>query len=99
VELYFHSHYAFMSWCSVKAHGQFYVLYFKRDDVAGDWRRLRNVELHNSYASPNSNDQIKDEMGGTCSTYGREVLKILWLEHLKGRGNSKDLDTKGILGK
>jgi hypothetical protein len=25
----------------------------KGEDVAGGWRRLRNVELHNLYASPN----------------------------------------------
>jgi hypothetical protein len=25
----------------------------KREEVAGGWRRLRNVEFHNLYASPN----------------------------------------------
>jgi hypothetical protein len=25
----------------------------KRDDVAGDWRKLHNEELHNLYSSPN----------------------------------------------
>jgi hypothetical protein len=25
----------------------------KREDMAGDWRRLHNEELHNLYASPN----------------------------------------------
>jgi hypothetical protein len=24
----------------------------KREEVAGDWRKLRNKELHNLYASP-----------------------------------------------
>jgi hypothetical protein len=25
----------------------------KREEVAGDWRRLHNEELHNLYVSPN----------------------------------------------
>jgi hypothetical protein len=25
----------------------------KREEVAGDWRRLHNEELHNQYSSPN----------------------------------------------
>jgi hypothetical protein len=25
----------------------------KREEVAGDWRRLHNEELHNLYATPN----------------------------------------------
>jgi hypothetical protein len=31
----------------------------KREEVAGDWRRLRNKELHNLYASPNIIGVIK----------------------------------------
>jgi len=41
----------------------------EREKVGGAWRRLHN-ELHNLYVSPN--DQIKeDEMGGACSTHGK----------------------------
>jgi hypothetical protein len=27
----------------------------EREEVAGDWRRLHNEELHNLYSSPNIN--------------------------------------------
>jgi hypothetical protein len=45
----------------------------KMEEVVGGWRRLHNVELHNLYTSPHvKGDHTKqDEMGGTCSTYGR----------------------------
>jgi hypothetical protein len=36
----------------------------KREEVAREWRRLHNEELHDLYG-----DQIReDEMGGACNT-------------------------------
>jgi hypothetical protein len=36
--------------------------------VSGDWRKLREEELHNLYSSPNIIlvDKKEDEMGGAC---------------------------------
>jgi hypothetical protein len=50
----------------------------KREEGAGDWRRLYNGELHNSYASPCTvhyqGDQIKkDEINGACSKHGSMI--------------------------
>jgi hypothetical protein len=48
----------------------------KRDEVTGEWRKLHNEERHDLYSSPNIVRIIKDEMGGTCSTNGREEERI-----------------------
>jgi hypothetical protein len=41
----------------------------KWKEVVGDWRRIRNEELQNSYIS---DDQFEeDEMGGAYRTHGR----------------------------
>jgi hypothetical protein len=43
----------------------------KRDEVTGEWRKLHNEELRDSYSSPSIIRIIKvkeDEMGGSCST-------------------------------
>jgi hypothetical protein len=47
----------------------------KREEVAGDWRRLHNEELHNLYTSPNIISMMLSrvgEIGGICSTHGRD---------------------------
>jgi hypothetical protein len=51
----------------------------KRDEVAGDWRKLHNEELHSLYFSPNIIRMIKSRrmrwagnvarMGGTRNAY------------------------------
>jgi hypothetical protein len=37
----------------------------KREERAGDWRRLHNGELHNLYTSPNIIRVVKSRMGWT----------------------------------
>jgi hypothetical protein len=34
----------------------------KRDEVAGDWRKLHNEELHNLYSSPSIITMIKSRI-------------------------------------
>jgi len=50
----------------------------KRDKVTGEWRKLHNVEFNDLYATKYcSCDKIeKNEMGGTCSAYGREERRV-----------------------
>jgi hypothetical protein len=46
----------------------------KRDEVAGEWRKLHNEELHNLYSSPDIIRQVEvkaNEVGGARSTHGR----------------------------
>jgi hypothetical protein len=44
--------------------------------VAGGWRRLRNEELHNLYASPNINNMNKS--------------KMRWAEHVARIGRTRN---------
>jgi hypothetical protein len=49
----------------------------KREQVSGSWRRLHSEEFHKSVTGYYYNDQVKkDEMGGACSTYGRDEKRI-----------------------
>jgi len=44
----------------------------QRDEVTGDWRTLNNEDLNDLYYTKYYlDDQIKNEMDGACSTYGR----------------------------
>jgi hypothetical protein len=46
----------------------------EREDVAGDWRRLHNEELHNLYASPNTARATKSRrMGWAGHVAGMEM--------------------------
>jgi hypothetical protein len=51
----------------------------KRDKVTMEWRKLRNEELNDLYSSPNIFQMIeneKNDMGGTCSTYGGQERRL-----------------------
>jgi hypothetical protein len=53
----------------------------KGDEVMGEWRKLRNEELHNLYSSPNIIRQIKSKIimwAGHVACMGeRKVYKVL----------------------
>jgi len=47
------------------------ILWVKREEVTGDWRRLHNEKLHDLHSTPHiqSYNQIKkNEMGRACGT-------------------------------
>jgi hypothetical protein len=51
----------------------------KREVVIGQWRKLLDKDLHNVFFTKYLSDQLKNEMGRTCSTHGemRNAYKIL----------------------
>jgi hypothetical protein len=44
----------------------------KRDEVAGDWRKLHNEELHNMYSSPSTSRIIKTRR----MSWGKHVARM-----------------------
>jgi hypothetical protein len=51
----------------------------KRDEVTGDWRKLHNEELHNSYSSPNIIRMMKSRRmrwAGHIARIGRRGMHI-----------------------
>jgi hypothetical protein len=70
----------------------------KREEVTGGWRRLRNEELHNLYASLNIIMMIKSRklrcsgdvsrMGETRNVYSTFLVKSVEKRHL-GRPRSR----------
>jgi hypothetical protein len=49
----------------------------RKDEVTGEWRKLRNKELHDLYSSPSIIIRVlKSERGGARSTNGREEERI-----------------------
>jgi hypothetical protein len=71
----------------------------KRDEVTGEWRKLHNEDLHNSYSFPDIIRQVKaNEVSGACSTHGREKCTRFWWESPKERDNLKDQGVGGKMG-
>jgi hypothetical protein len=51
----------------------------KRDEVAGEWRKLRSEELHNLYFSPNKSRMIKSrrmKLAGHVARMGTRGMHI-----------------------
>jgi hypothetical protein len=69
----------------------------KRKEVAVDWRRLHNEELHNLYASPDIIRVSKSKgvrLVGHVARMGEMHTKF-WSENLKGRDHMEDLGVDG----
>jgi hypothetical protein len=81
----------------------------KRDEVTGDWRNLRNEELHILYSSPNIIRQIKSRRlrwAGHVACKGEEmyVYKVLMgkpeeRDHLEDQGVGGRMGSEWILGR
>jgi hypothetical protein len=66
----------------------------KRGEMIGDWKKLRNEELHNLCSSPNIIRMIKeDEMGRTNGTHRREgkMYTGFWWENQKDVDHHEDI--------
>jgi hypothetical protein len=61
------------------------ILGFKKEEVAGDWRRLHNEEFRNLYASPNITRLMKLE-------------RMRWAEHVTRMGQWRNV-YRNLVGK
>jgi hypothetical protein len=75
------------------------IFVHKREEVAGGRRRLHNEELHNLYASPDVIRVIKSWRIGLAGHVARmgemRHAYSIWLQNLKRRDHSEDLDENG----
>jgi hypothetical protein len=81
----------------------------KRDEVTGEWRKLRNGELHNLYSSPDIIRHIKSrrlrwaghvarmERGEPCTEFWWQSPKEK--DHLKDQGVDGRMGSKWTLGR
>jgi hypothetical protein len=71
----------------------------KRDEVTGGWRKLHNEELHNLYTLSNIimmiSRRIRWEWHVACTGGKLDMRTRFWLESLKRRDHSEDLDIDG----
>jgi hypothetical protein len=71
----------------------------KREEVAGDWRRLHKKELHNLYASPNVIRLIKSRRmrrpGHVARTRQMRNAHRILFGKPEGKKNSEDVSIDG----
>jgi hypothetical protein len=75
----------------------------KRDEVTGEWRKLRNEELHDLYSSPSIRIMKARRMrwtGHVARMGERGTLISCWWESQREGGHKEDQDVVGwiILG-
>jgi hypothetical protein len=81
----------------------------KRDEVTGEWRKLRSGELHNLYSSPDTVRQIKsrrmrwaghvERIGEGRNVYRVSVGKPEGKDNLKDQGVDGRMGSKWTLGR